>query len=413
MLKKVISRAKDKKILITGLVIALRLVSISVGFVFIKTYTNNLSTAEIGKYFYLVTLSYVMNSLVFVPIDYYLQARLALSGKDVPLGTLWRLNRGVCLLALGFCLCFGLPLLYLGEINFSDLFGIYFTAFLFYICGFFRNLLNNRGHKIFVVNVLIIEGILKISMFFAALLYFKASAELLLYSTIVAFVIEISLIAVYFARRIPYNWSNEGIEQYGVIFRKCYALSIGAVCNLAQLQFYRLMYVWTGAPATAAIYTVVSNLGASGMNAISSVYAQLFLPKIYGSKGKYTLTYIRNALLLTLCILIGAIVFGKYLLLFLTKNDYVEYAHAIGFGVLIEAGNMVIGAATIFLMLHNAAKIMIFYNVVAAIGSMVGGYVILANWPQNAFLIGIPIVLSQIFIAAFLIWHVAKINSEK
>ena len=99
--------------------------------------------------------------------------------------------------------------------------------------------------------------------------------------------------------------------------------------------------------------------------------------------------------------------------MFLTKDDYVEYAHAIGFGVLIEAGNMVIGAATVFLMMNNAAKLMIFYNVVAAISSTVGGFIVMTYWPQDAFLIGIPIVLSQIFIATFLIWHVAKINRMK
>ncbi len=413
MLKKIISKWGNGKIFATALVIVLRIVSISIGFVFIKTYTNNLSTDQIGKYFYLVTLSYVMNSLVFVPIDYYLQAKLALSGKTIPLGMIWNLNRRVCLFALFLCLSFGVPLWYLGKIKFFDLFGIYSTAFLFYVCSFARGLLNNRGHKIFVVNMLIFESVLKIVLFLVAAMYFSASAELLLYSTVFAFSIEILVIGIYFSKHLPYSWSDEGIESYQTIFRKCYALSIGAICNLAQLQFYRLMYVWAGAPATAAIYTVVSNLGSSGMAAISSVYAQLFLPKIYASKGTYTLTYIRNALVLTLLVVIFALIFGKYALLFLTKNDYVEYAHAIGFGVLVDAGNMVIGAATVFLMLNNAAKIMIFYNVVAAIGSTAGGFLIMTYWPQDAFLIGIPIAFSQIFIATFLIWHVARINKIK
>ena len=413
MLKKIILKWQERKIFATALVIFLRVVSISIGFVFIKTYTNNLSTDQIGKYFYLVTLSYVMNSLVFVPIDYYLQARLALSEKNIPLGTILNLNRRVCLLAFFLCLSFGLPLWYMGKIEFFDLFGIYLTAFLFYICNFSRGLLNNRGHKIFVVNMLIFESILKIVLFLAAVMYFNANAELLLYSTILAFIFEILIIGIYFSKKIAYSWNEEDLEDYKTVFRKCYALSIGAICNLVQLQLYRLMYVWVGAPATAAIYTVVSNLGASGMTAISSVYAQLFLPKVYVSKGKYTLTYIRNALLLTLLVVISALIFGKYVLLFLTKDDYVEYAHAIGFGVLIEAGNMVIGAATVFLMMNNAAKLMIFYNVVAAISSTVGGFIVMTHWPQDAFLIGIPIVLSQIFIATFLIWHVAKINRMK
>lgn len=412
MLKKITSYGKRKNLLEVGLVIFLRLISIGAGFYFIKIYTNNLATDQIGKYFYLVTLSYVMNSLIFVPIDYYVQARLALSEKSIPLGAILRLNRSVCFLALILCLSFGLPLLYLKEINAPDLFGIYLTAFFFYACNFGRGLLNNRGHKVFVVNMLIFENALKISLFLMAIMYFHANAEILLYSTIVAFAFESLVIGWYFSKKLRYDWSNEGIEDYRTVFRKSYALSIGAVCNLAQLQFYRLMYVWAGAPATAAIYTVVANLGNAGMNAISSVYSQVFLPKIYSSKGRYTLTYIRNALLLALCAAIGAAICGKYLLLLLTKNDYAEYAQAISFGVLIEAGNMVIGASTVFLMLHNAAKIMIFYNILAAVCSVVGGFVVLTYWPQNVFLIGVPIAISQVFIAAFLMWNVRKISRE-
>ncbi|MGK5008336.1 hypothetical protein [Janthinobacterium sp. MDB2-8] len=413
MLKKIISIAKKKNFLETLMVIGLRLVSIGVGFAFIKIYTNNLTTDQLGKYFYLITLSYVMNALVFVPVDYYLQARLALSGKDIPLKALLKLNRTVCSSALLLCLAFSVPLLYLGKIQIWDLAGIYATAVFLYLCNFSRGLLNNRGHKIFVVNMLVFESALKIGLFVLAVAYTSASADLLLYSSVAAFALEMLLIAFYFSRKLSYNWSDEGIEPYRTVFRKSYALSIGAVCNLAQLQFYRLMYVWAGAPATAAIYTVVTNLGGAGMTAISSVYSQIFLPKIYASKGKYTLTYIRNALLLAAFVAVGAAIFGQYALMLLTKNDYAQYAQAISYGVLVEAGNMVIGAATVFLMLRNASKIMIFYNIAAAVVSVAGGFVVMTYWPENVFLIGVPIALSQIFIAAFLVLHVAKFDNKE
>lgn len=403
-----------KNFLETLAIIGLRLISVGVGFAFIKTYTNNLSAEQLGKYFYLVTLSYVMNALVFVPVDYYLQSRLALSGKDVPLGTILKLNRMVCLSAFILCLAFSLPLLYLEQIQVLDLVGIYATAVFLYFCNFSRGLLNNRGHKIFVVNMLVLESMLKVALFMLALaVHLHASAELLLYSSVTACVMEMALIAWYFSRNMSYNWSMEGAESYRVVFRKSYALSIAAVCNLAQLQFYRLMYVWAGAPATAAIYTVVTNLGSAGMLAISSIYSQIFLPKIYSSKGKYTLTYIRNAVLLAIAIAAGAAIFGKYALLLLTKNDYVQYAQAISYGVLVEAGNMVIGAATVFLMLKNASKVMIFYNIVAAAVSMSGGFIVMIYWPENVFLIGIPIALSQIFIAGFLVLYVVKLNGKE
>ena len=395
----------------TGVVIGLRLFSIAVGFFFIKIYTNNLATEEIGKYFYLVTLSYIMNALIFVPVDYYLQARLALHGKEIPVLALLKINKIVCLMALGLCIIFCLPLLYLGKVHQTDIPGIYITALLLYLCNFSRGLLNNRGHKVFVVSMLVFEGAAKVGLFILVSKLIVATSGTLLYSSVMALLLEVLIILLYSSRKIAYSWLDEGIENYKTVFRKSYALSIGAICNLAQLQSYRLTYVWAGVPATAAIYVVVTNLGSSGMAAISSVYSQIFLPKIYASKGEFTLTYIRNALILTVIVLIGAAVTGKYLLLFLTKNDYVEYAQAIGFGVLVEAGNLVIGAATVYLMLNNAAKATIFCNIVATIVSVVGGYLALHYWPENSFAIGVPIALSQIFITVFLVFYV--IRSQK
>ena len=397
----------------TGVVIGLRLFSIAVGFFFIKIYTNNLATEEIGKYFYLVTLSYIMNALIFVPVDYYLQARLALHGKVIPVGGLLKINKIVCLMALALCVIFCLPLLYLGKVQQADIPGIYITALLLYLCNFSRGLLNNRGHKVFVVSMLVFEGAAKVGLFILVSKLIVATAGTLLYTSVLALLLEVLIILLYSSRKIAYSWLDEGIENYKTVFRKSYALSIGAICNLVQLQSYRLTYVWAGVPATAAIYVVVTNLGSSGMAAISSVYSQIFLPKVYSTKGEFTLTYIRNALILTLIVLVGAALTGKYLLLFLTKNDYVEYAQAIGFGVLVEAGNLVIGAATVYLMLNNAAKATIFCNVFATIISVVGGCIALHYWPENAFAIGIPIALSQILITIFLIIYIIRFQKIK
>ena len=259
--------------------------------------------------------------------------------------------------------------------------------------------------------MLVFEGAAKVGLFILVNKLIVATAGTLLYTSVLALLLEVLIILLYSSRKIAYSWLDEGIENYKTVFRKSYALSIGAICNLVQLQSYRLTYVLAGVPATAAIYVVVTNLGSSGMAAISSVYSQIFLPKIYASKGEFTLTYIRNALILTVIVLIGAALTGKYLLLFLTKNDYVEYAQAIGFGVLVEAGNLIIGAATVYLMLNNAAKATIFCNIVATIVSVVGGYLALHYWPENSFAIGVPIALSQIFITVFLVFYV--IRSQK
>ena len=53
-----------------------RAVIVGAQLVYVKLYSNFLSNHELGLYFFLNTVSYSLNAFLFVPIDYYQQAKL-------------------------------------------------------------------------------------------------------------------------------------------------------------------------------------------------------------------------------------------------------------------------------------------------------------------------------------------------
>src|SRR3546814_12073721 len=98
----------------------------------------------------------------------------------------------------------------------------------------------------------------------------------------------------------------------------------------------------------------------------------MFLPRVYASRGTYLGTYVRNGLIAALLLAIGAALLAKPLLHFLTKDSYAAYAHVIYFGIIVEGGNLLIGAATIVLMFQSATQRLIIVNLTAAAASLPG-----------------------------------------
>ena len=73
-----------------AVVAGLRLLSVIAGLAYVKYYTNALSVEEVGTFFYLGTLSYLLNAMLFVPVDSFMQARLSHS-VNLPTPALSRL----------------------------------------------------------------------------------------------------------------------------------------------------------------------------------------------------------------------------------------------------------------------------------------------------------------------------------
>lgn len=392
-------------------VVAIRLLSIGFGLGYVKAYTGALSTAEVGTFFYLSTLSYVLNALIFVPVDFYMQARLA-RREELPVAAMRKLVLQVLSLAFAACVVLSAPLLWLDKLRLADIPALYAVAALLYLCTTLRGLLNNRGKTVFASSMLLLEAVGRLAAFLAAAAVLGASARTLMVSSAVALAFELLILLWQVRRQLPLTGGTEVLDTSRAILRTVLPMSGSAICNALQLQTYRVAYPLAGLGAVSGIFGVVSNVGTAGMGACASVFSQLYIPQLYQSAGASIRRYVGHALLLSGGVLVVAMAAAPLLVRLLTKQQYQAYALAIGFGVIVEACNLIIGGYVVLLSIEQRTGLLLKFNVAAALLSVSGCMASIALAPSNPYLIGVSIAGSQLLMTALLIFFARRRSSE-
>ena len=388
-------------------VVAIRLLSIAAGLAFVKAYTGALTIAEVGRFFYLSTLSYAINALVFVPVDYYLQARLA-RVERIPLPGLASLVTRVLAWGLAACLALGAPLLWLGKLQAADLPVLYAVAALLYLCSTLRNLLNNRNHTVFVSTMLLLESVGRLAAFLGVAAWAGASARGLMASSALALLVELLVILVQVGRVLPLSHEPGALDAAGTIWRVASPLAGSAVCNALQLQTYRVAYPLAGLAEASGVYGVVSNVGGAAMSACASIYQQLQQPALYQSGGASIGRYVSRAAGLGLGVLVVVMAGAPWLVAMLTKERYAAWSAIAGFGVLVEACSLVVGAYTVVLSLEGRTGVLLRFYLVAALLSVGGCLASLAWRPDNPYLVGVVVAGSQVLLTLSLAAYVSR-----
>ena len=383
-------------------VVLIRLLSVATGLAYVKSYTGALSAAEVGTFFYLSTLSYALNALIFVPVDFYMQARLA-PLESLPAAALRRLVVPTLGLGLVACVALGAPLVWLGKLRAADLPALYAVAALLYLCMSLRNLLNNRGSKVFVSSMLLVESLGRLVAFVAAAAVFGASARTLMASSAVALGVEFGLILLRARQRLRFGDGPAVLDAPASVLRVAAPISGSAVCNAVQLQAFRVAYPLAGLGATSALYGVVANIGQQAMAVCSSIFSQIETPRLYQSNGGSIRRFVGLGALLALAVLVGMTALAPQFVRLLTKQQYLPYAYAIGFGVVVEACNMIIGAYTVLLSLQRRTGALLAFNVVAAAASVGGCFGALRLRPDDPFVIGYAVAGSQLLMTLALV----------
>lgn len=386
----------------TSGVIFIRLLSVVSGLAYVKVYTGALPTVEVGTFFYLSTLSYALNALIFVPVDFYMQARLT-TFAVLPFVALRRLIGWT--LALGFvaCIVLGAPLVCLGKLEVMDLPVLYSVAALLYMCATMRNLLNNRDGKVFVSSMLLLESLARLSAFAVANLVYGASARTLMVSSVLALAVELMFISFRMQGKLRFETDLGYLDKTATVFRVAAPISGSALCNAMQLQTFRVAYPLVGLSATSGLYGVVANIGGQAMGVCAAIYSQIETPRLYQTKGGSLRRYVGLAALLALVVFVFTMMFAPFLVRLLTKDQYLPYAYAIGFGVITEAVNLIVGAYTIVLSLQRRTHLLLKTNFAAAAVSVVGCMLAIRLLPSDPFAIGWILAGSQLFMALVLI----------
>jgi len=382
--------------------IFLRILSIGLQLAYVKSYTHYLSVTELGYSFYLTALSYALNALILVPADYYQQARLSAYHNAFPVRSVLALNARIMLATGVFTGTIGVPIWIAGKLSFVDLLLILWLALFLYFSTSLRNYLNNRGHSLFTGWMLFIEAALKVVSFL--LLFFLGASPIhaFVLSTIIAFLIEVLGLVIFFYMRVPCTQDAASDLGFKSLLRTSSAVSFSAICNWCQLQGYRVVYVWVGLPEIAGLYAAVSNLGTLGMNASSTVFSQMLLPKVYSSKGTYIFQYLKYALMLCFVILLGYFLLGKVLLYVLTKKAFEPYSSLMLFGILVEAGNFLVGAASIYFTIRRTVFHLVAANIAGLFAACLGIAACIVWRPQNYYFLGAALALSQVVVCAML-----------
>jgi O-antigen/teichoic acid export membrane protein len=383
--------------------------SIALQLTYVKSYTHYLTVVELGYCFYLTALSYSINAFILVPADFYQQARLSVSYQaHFPLGAVLSLNKRLLLVAAAFTLLFGVPIWIAGKINPFDLLLVFALAVSFYLSTSTRNYLNNRGHNLFTGWMLLLEAFLKVSSFLLFLWVGMSHVNAFVLSTVIAFLVEALCLARFFYLRVPFNSKPVNDFNFASMVKMSSTVSLSSVCNWVQLQGYRIVYVWLGLAEVAGLYAAVSNLGTLGMNACSTVFSQMLLPRVYSSKGAYIFQYLKCAVLLCIVVVIGYLAFGKILLSLLTKKEFEPYAPLMIFGILVEAGNLLIGAASTYFTIRQRPLHLVAANIVGLLAAALGFCMCLLWHPRSYYWLGAVLAISQVVVCANLFFRANK-----
>ena len=188
------------------------------------------------------------------------------------------------------------------------------------------------------------------------------------------------------------------LDPPGKIALTATSLAGGALANALQLQSYRVMFPLSGMSASSGVYGIVSNVGAAAMAACASIYTQIELPKVYQTQGRSVGHFVKLATLMSLGVLAVALVFAKFLVGHLTQQQYVPYAYAIGFGVVVEACNLVLGGFGVYLTLYQRTAPLFYLHMLGAVVAVAGCLAALELSPQSPMLIGLSLAGSQLLI---------------
>jgi hypothetical protein len=241
---------------------------------------------------------------------------------------------------------------------------------------------------------------------------FGASVQVLLGSSILALIAELVILLWKVKRELKISADTDALGSFSQILQTTAPLAGAAVSNTAQLQAYRVLMAPAGHAEGAAALAVTSNIGAVGMSSCAQVYSQLFLPRLYQSKGAFINQYVFRAILLAAIVLIVGLYFSEFLVAQLASTYYKTYAPMVGVGIIVEACNLVVGAYSVYLTLFHRVAILFYFQFATATMSIIGCFWALTYANGAVSVIAAAIVMSQLVLVFSLGVYVYKFNKN-
>ncbi len=396
---------KEKSILRKKIVFEVgfvRIVVIIIQLLFVKIITNKVPVGELGIYYFLSTLSYALNAIVLVPMDYFQQSKLyEFKENKISLKSYIPINLFVVKYLLLFIFIIDVILLIV-----CPKYSVICTVVLLmslgtYLTTFLRGIVNNLENRRTTIYNILLESTFKILFFLLFVKFFQPTSILILFALLFASFISL-LPLIFYIKRLP-EYKEKNVIKINIksILKFSYPISVSSIINLIQMQGYRILLVPLGLSSMVGIYGTVANVGSSGLSVFSTIYNQLFVPDIYKTKGHFLSKYIKWSLLIIVGVLVFGFVFSTLIISILTSSIFVQYSKLISFGILTEAGNFLIGPLTIYMTLNDMTKLIPRISLVGLFCFVISFASLFYLKLFSLYTIGLPMVLTQIVIFSY------------
>ena len=362
-----------------------------------------LTIDEVGVYYLIATVSYLGNAVIFVGSDLYLQNLIA---GDIQFGCINKRSfiEFLCktsLLGGGVVFVFSWLFFLFFDVGYAErIIVCTLLTTATYVTGLFRNLYHVAGKAFISSAIQLIDAGLKLLAVCLCVFLHKYIAIFLIFSyLILSLVLLMLLLAILLITHVDVQ-SKSYFKSYAALSKQIFPIGASGLFNWLQLQSYRpYLSVVQHNYLALGVISFLTNLGSSATNATMTVISQLFMPRVYATKGRITRLYL---LVIASFGMAGALISlpcGWIFLSLANKQEMMPWLYLIPVGVLQETINSMIGVLTVHYMV--TVKQLRIFPVCTLIGAVLMLFLLLVS--QVFMLPAIPLiaaglVISQLFV---------------
>lgn len=377
-----------------------RFVAVISQLICVGIYSAQASQENLGVFYFWVTLSYSINAMILVPLDYFNQKSIMQAiDKSHEIRSLAKFNFKILMVialivSIGSCYEFMTI-----SSNWDKILLALFLSIFIYISQTSRNILNNLGYGVYVSTSVALEAVCKVIMLWGFIKLGSNVVNDILFSWVGSVCLS-AFFTLHKCIKIAHSTQELTTHKHKLtdVFRFCAPFSIGSVCNWLQNQGYRLVLVPLGYQAEVGTFSLVASLGSAGVGVITLIFNQHYQPQLYRSGGDFLPALLKKTCVFLLMAVVGYVFFGSFLVGMLTHEIYNSFWIIGVYGVIIDGLYMPLGLLSIYASLTDKSQ--------AAIASGFFGLVIQANLLlililfdcMSVWSVGVPLLIAQTFV---------------
>lgn len=348
-----------------------------------------LSLEEIGRYYLVVTIAYLGNAILFVGADYYLQKKTSQVAIDEKISKKGLLSYIVTTSAAGGGLVWASSAIYFSISSSQEWLWVSILCSALAVGNYLgllgRSLLQLAAKPFYSSIGPIVDGLSKVVLItLLVMLLSSPSAEsVVLISCMGAWGAACVALLLFVAALGNIDGSYLGEPRK--LFSTLVPIGCGGFLNWVQLQSYRPFIAGdVGGAQTVGAISLLSTLGSIMANSVYMILGQLEVSRQYQSSGRSTRSYLVKIFFLAIILCFFSAPSAAIFLWLTGKLQLINLIYVVILGVLIEAGNSVIGVCVNhlnivgrsmwFLPLSSLVGALITYGILLFMPSVVDAY---------------------------------------